>query len=361
MADTTAAAGLTPQQWDDKFFVEYVQHNVFAPEMGTGTNNIIQVKEDLTKKRGDSLTYALVNRLTAAGVTGNGTLEGNEEAMDTRSHKLTVDQYRNGVRVSDYDEQLSSIQLRDAARDTLQTWAMEKSRDQTIEALGSINRVPYSTATEPQKDAWLADNADRVLFGDAKGNGGYTDMSADLLTVTAAMKFSTAVASLMKRIALTATPRVKPITVMEANGKRFYKVYLDPWSFRDLQTDPVIQQAQREVSVRMQNVKLFEGGDLEWDGMIFKQVDDIASLGAVGDTSATVSPAYLCGAQAIGQGWAKRWKTVTEEFDYTDKKGIAVAGFYGIEKLLFGAGTNDTDDLKDHGVVTGYVGAAADA
>ena len=33
----------------------------------------------------------------------------------------------------------------------------------------------------------------------------------------------------------------------------------------------------------------------------------------------------------------------------------------GIEKMLFGSGSGDTDDLKDHGVVTGYFAAVADS
>ena len=361
MADSTVAAGLTVQQWDEKFFTEYVQHNAFAPEMGTSENNIIQVKENLTKKPGDSLTYALVNRLSNAAVTGSSTLEGNEEDMDSRSHKLTVTKRRNAVRVAEIDEQFSAISLRDASKAVLKTWAMEDTRDLVIEALGSINGTAYGSASEANKDAWLVDNSDRVLFGDAIGNGGYTDHSADLATVTAAMTFDTASASLMKRIALTASPKIHPIRVDEAQGRRFYMVYCDPRTFRDLKADTTIQNAQRDVSLRMQNVKLFQGGDLEWDGMIFKEIDDIASLGGVGATSAVLSPVYLCGAQAVGVGYAKRWKSATEIFDYGDKHGVAIEAIYGVDKLTFGSGSADTDDLKDHGVVTGYFGAAADA
>lgn len=361
MADTSVASGLTVQQWDDKFFKEYVQHNLFKSDMGTDENSIIHVKEALTKKKGDSITFALVNRLTGAGVTGSNTLEGNEEEMDSRSHKLTVDKIRNGVRVPEVDEQFSAISLRDAARSTLKTWAMEETRDRVISALGSILGVAYGSASEANKDIWLVDNSDRVLFGDAIGNGSYTDHSADLATVTAAMTMDTATAGLMKRIALTANPKVKPIRVDEAGGKRFYKVYCSPRTFRDLKADTVIQNAQRDVSLRMQNVKLFEGGDLEWDGMIFKEVDDIASLGTVGASSAAVDPVYLVGAQALGIGWAKRWRSITEIFDYGDKHGVAIDAIYGLDKLTFGSGSTDTADLKDHGVVTAYIGAAADA
>ena len=63
---------------------------------------------------------------------------------------------------------------------------------------------------------------------------------------------------------------------------------------------------------------------------------------------------YLCGAQALAVAYAKRWKTVTEQFDYEDKYGVAIEGIYGVRKIIFGTGAGDTDDLKDHGVVTGY-------
>ena len=33
---------------------------------------------------------------------------------------------------------------------------------------------------------------------------------------------------------------------------------------------------------------------------------------------------------------------------------------YGIDKLTFGSGSSDTDDLKDHGVVTGFFADVAD-
>ena len=43
------AAGLTVEQWDDKFFTEYLTENRFAGEMGTNESSIIQVKENLMK------------------------------------------------------------------------------------------------------------------------------------------------------------------------------------------------------------------------------------------------------------------------------------------------------------------------
>ncbi len=182
MADSVRATGLTVQQWDDKFFTEYLQENLFKQFMGTDENSIIQVKEDLTKKKGDSVTFAMVNRLSNNAVTGSNTLEGNEESMVSRSQKVTVDKRRNAVRVAEIEEQFSAISLRDAARATLLDWAMEDTRDLTILGLGSILGVAYGSATEANKDIWLVDNTDRALFGAVLSNH-TTDHSAALANI----------------------------------------------------------------------------------------------------------------------------------------------------------------------------------
>lgn len=362
MADTSAAAGLTVQQWDDKFFMEYLTENRFKGEMGTSQSSIIQVKEDLTKKKGDSITFALVNKLTGAGVGPGGVLEGNEEELDSRSFKLTITQRRNAVLVREFQEQISAIGLRNAAKAALKDWAMENTRDQIIAAMGSINGVAYGSASEAQKDAWLVDNADRVLFGDAVGNNASNDHSAALAAVTASMTLGTAEISLMKRIAKSANPKIRPVRDMYAkNGRQYYCLYVPSLVFRDLQNDSAIQQAQREVSLEKENSRLFQGGDLLWDGVIIKEIEDIAILSGVGAAGIDVGPAYFCGAQAIGYGIARRWRTVEESRDYDDAKGVAIGEMGNFAKLTFGSGSSDTADLKDHGIVTGFFPAVADA
>lgn len=361
MADSAAATGLTVEQWDDKFFREYLQENPFKAFMGTSENSIIQVKEDLTKKKGDTIHYALVNRLTNAPVTGSSTLEGNEEDMDSRSYPLTVDQRRNAVRVPVFEDQKSAIPLREAARATLMDWAMEDLRDLIIESGNAFNGVDYATASEVQKDAWLVDNADRVLFGAAVGNNAANDHSLALATIdNTADQLDTGALSLMKRIALTASPKVRPIRVAEMN-KRFYVAFVHPLVMRDLKSDSVITNAQRDVVLRNQNNKLFQGGDVEWDGIVVHEVDDMPIIAGVGAGGIDVSPVYFCGAQCFGLGWAKRWQTIAEDFDYEDKQGLAIRAWYNTEKIIFGSGAGDTDDTKDHGMVKGYFAAVADA
>ena len=368
MTETTAATGLTVQQWDDKFFVEHVQGNRFAGEMGKTQNSIIQVKEDLTKAKGDSLTFALVNRLSGAGVEDGATLEGNEEDLDSRSFKLTINERANGVRSTTWTNQISSIDLRKAAKAALKTWSLENTRDRIINALASKNGASLVGLSEANRDIWLVDNADRVLFGDAVGNNAANDFSAALTAVTSAMTLGTAEISLMKRIAKTASPKIRPVSDSKAqNGREYYTLYVPSLIFRDLQGDTAMQNAQREVSLKPENSQLFKGGDLMWDGVIIKEIEDmgIAEVNGLhasdGASSIDVAECYLCGAQAVGYGIASRWKSAEELFDYGRKKGCAIMEMGNFEKLTFGSGSGDTDDLKDHGVVTGVFASIADA
>lgn len=358
MADTRVASGLTVEQWDSQFFTEYLTENRFEGEMGTSEASVIQVKESLMKKPGDRVNFALVNKLTQSAITGRNTLEGNEEDMASRSFEVTVDKRRNGVRIAEIDEQYSAISLREAGKSVLKDWAMKDTEKLVIQSLASKNGTNYSSASETVKDAWLTDNTDRVYF--ASGYAG-TDHSAGLAEQDLTNdKLTAADISAMKyKARVTANPKIRPIR-SEANGRHYYIAYVDPRCFRDLKADTTITQAQREVSLEMENNRLFKGGDLLWDGVIIKEVPEMydelaAALANTGDSSTVeVGCVFLCGAQAIGAAYAKRWKSVEETFDYGDKRGIAIEAIYGIKKMQFGSGTADTDDLKDHGVVTGY-------
>ncbi len=352
MTDTTPATGLVVQQWEDKFFSEYLHDGGFKSLMGTSENSVIQVKEDLTKKEGDSITIALVNRLTNAAVTGTSTLEGNEEDMASRSMRIYVDKRRNAVRIAEMSEQRSAIPLRNAARATLLDWAMEDTRDLIITALGSINGVSFTASTEAQRDAWLVDNSDRVVFGAAAA--GLTDASADFaLLDTAADLFTATALDAMILKAKTCNPKIRPMKD-PGNGKRYYVAFANPYAFKNLR-DSLDTEVLAQTVVQMEASKLFQGGDIFWNGVIVKETDNLpiyTNLGSAGTTE--VTPVYLLGAQALAVAYAKRWRSKTEEFDYGDKYGVAIDGIYGVRKIVFGKGAGDTDDLVDHGVVTGF-------
>lgn len=363
MAETYVPSGLTVQQWDERYFREYLNNNWFKQFMGTGSAKMIQVKEDLTKKPGDSVTFTLVNRLTGEAKGANEALEGAEEEADLRSFQLRVREYAHAVRFKKFEAQKTAIDLRQAHRDILMDWNMELDRDNIIEALGSINGVPYASASEAQKDAWLTDNRDRVLFGATISNSSSNDHSTSLGNIdTTTDKLTPDAISLMKRMAKTANPRIRPIRAKtEIGSSDGYVLFAPTQMVRDLALNSTFVQANREARNRGMDNPLFTGADYVWENVYIYEIEDIPSLGAVGNSSAVVRPCYLCGAQALAMAWAMRPQTVEEEFDYGRAVGLGIKQWYKVEKMRFGTGTTDTDDYKDHGVVTGLFAAAADA
>ncbi len=340
MAFTTVTAANVEEIWDANFFKEYIRANRFKRYMGTDENSIIQTLEDLTKKSGDGIT-----KLTGAGQTGNGLLEGNEEALGNYGHKIEVATRRHGVAVTDNDQQFTGISLREAGKAMLKMWAMEKLRTDIITALGSKTNVAYGSASEAIKDAWLVSNNDRVLFG--TGVGSYTDHSADLALVTAGMTMSKAIVSKAKALAETATPIIRPVVATE--DEENYVMFVGSDVYRDLKADLVTVHS--DAMERGSRNPLFRDGDLVYDGVIIRKVPEITAIGTVGAASARVSPYYLCGAQAIGVAWAQYTKTTTDVRDYGFVKGVGIHEMLGVEKLIYNG--------QDHGVFTGYVGALA--
>jgi N4-gp56 family major capsid protein len=351
MALTTVSTNNKAQVWDSDFFASYVRANRFKRYMGTDENSIIQLKDDLSKKRGDRIHLALITELTGAGVTGNGLLENNEEALGNYEFPITVGTIRHAVAVTDNEQQYTEIELRDASKAQLKNWAMKKLRTDLITQLGAIwasgtGNVAYASATEGNKDAFLVANADRFMFGDGSV-GGYTDHSADLALTTASMKLSRAIVSKAKARAETASPIIRPVTVGEDSEN--YVMFAGPGAFRDLKTD--LETPNQNAQNRGSNNPLFQDGDLEWDGVVIRKIQEIPAIGTVGASSARIEPYYLCGAQALGVAWAKRTTSTTDTRDYGFVKGVGIHEMRGVEKIIFNG--------KQHGVFTGYVGALA--
>jgi N4-gp56 family major capsid protein len=363
MATTTVPAGLTVQQWDEKYFRDYFNQNWFKQFMGTGSSKMIQVKEDLTKKPGDAVTFTLVNELTGTAKSSTEALEGAEERARLRSFLIRVREYAHAVRFKGFEAQKTAIDLRQAHKDVLMDWNNRLDRDLIITALGSINGTAYASASESDKDAWLTDNSDRVLFGAAISNHSSLDHSTSLGNVdTSADKLTPDAISLMKRIAKTASPKVRPFKAKSSIGESdAYVLFAPTQMVRDLAANSTFAQANRDARNRGMDNPLFTGADYMWENIAIYEIEDIPSLGAVGNSSAVVRPCYLCGAQALGVAWAMRPQTVEEEFDYKREIGLGIKQWMKVEKLRFGSGTTDTDDYKDNGIVTGYFAAAADA
>ena len=361
MTDTTVSMANRVKQWSSKFFAEYIRSNRFKRYMGTSENSIIQVKKDLTKKKGDAITIPLVGALddSAGANDGSTSLVGNEKELPNEGHQIKVKVVRDATVVNVEEEQASPINILKAAKVALKNLCMRYLRTDIIGALGMINGKLYSAASEAEKDAWAGNNSDRVLYGSAVSNHS-GDNSADLAKVDGTNdKLTRSVVSLAKRMAQNAVNAngdgIAPYQFGE--DEETFVMFVPSYAFRDLKEDmaSVLTDAEK----RGKQNPLFSGPtSLYWDGVVIREIPEISYLSGVGTAGIDVAPCFLCGAQALGVVWAQTTKnTIRKEDDYGFKRGVGFFELRGVDKILW-----DQDGTpKDWGMVTVFVSGVADA
>jgi hypothetical protein len=370
MAETSVHSTNVVTNWLKDFWVEYVRKSRFAPYTGTTDNNIIVIKEGR-----QIISIPLVTKLSGDGVTGTGTLDGNEEEIDNYAFTLTPTYKRNAVRMTKEDKEKANIDLMKAARPLLMNWAMEKQRDDIIQALMAIYNgttyANYGTATNAAMDTWLTNNSDRVLFGALVANHVSNDMSTSLATIdTTADKMSAAIMSIAKRIAEGASPAIRPLRTEE--DKEMFVCFHDKYAFKNMAADSAVTQAQREVLGK--GDPIFKGGGFVFNNILHVEIPEISkmidgaggvsgvwgagatanSLKTGGDSSSRVGVSFLCGQQALGYGLGQRPQIEVDKLkDFGFRPGVAVELKHEIRKAYF--------NNKQHGVVTIFTSAATDA
>jgi hypothetical protein len=124
-----------------------------------------------------------------------------------------------------------------------------------------------------------------------------------------------------------------------------------PLPFRDLKNHATITAAHQYARERGKNNPLFTDGDLLWDGVIIKEVEEIPVLSGVGASGIDVAASFMLGAQAVGVAVGEELHPIKQSWDYGNKEGTGVAEIRGIDKLMHNSVQN---------LVTIYTAAVAD-
>lgn len=385
MADMQLATASRIQKWDSDFFLEYVRDTRYRPFMGRSTKNAMMpfvVKYELASG-GKTVNIPLITRLKGGGVQGTTRLVGNEEALGNFNKPITVNWNRNGVSIPKPEESWTEIDLREASRMQLRTWAAEVLRDDITCALMAYDgtsflggksaddtatppRTPlqaYQAVSEATKNAWLAANADRFLFGIAVSNNAANNHANSLLNVdTTNDRLSSAMVSLAKIRAQLADPRIRPFKTDDAAGREYFVMFVSSLGMNQLKQDTAMVNANRDARARegsgMNDNPIFQSGDLIWDGVIIREVPEIPVIVGAGNGGSDVAPAFLCGAQAVGIAWGQEPATrIKKEDDYGFVYGVAIEECRATSKLTFASGASGA--TVQHGMLTLWHSAPA--
>lgn len=387
MADTQmlSANRLTEEAWPDTFF-QYTLENMWLSKfMGSSADNIIQIEKKLTKSPGDKVTMRLRVPLSAAGGYDDSDLEGNEEALTWQNFPVEIHERGHAVRSAGKMTQQRSkptykTKFRREATEALGIWKAEQLENDLMYAmsgLGNQNTYAGQGTSNIETVNEKAPSTNRIFYGGQTAAGVITRETSDSALADAAgtdyknFLFGTKIISVLKRMAILATPKIRPIRI---RGKAYHVLFLHPYQVKALRLetgDHGWAVIQSRAGVRglgnllfqrmfddaigiLDDVILYEYERVQTRvaGEVFDNGDTI-DAGVVDGTSA-VARALFCGAQAGCLAYGQMPRRYEKDFDYNRKPGTAVDMIYGVSKSRFndpGANQSTNTAQEDFAVI----------
>lgn len=328
---------LAVKVWAKKLFVEALKQTYFDRFMGDSPQSLIQVRGELSKSAGDKITVGLRMQLSGTGVSGDGTLEGNEEALTTYSDAVLLDQLRHAVRsAGKMSEQRVPFSVREEARQGLQDWWADRIDTALFNHLGG-NTVQTDTRYTGGNSTVAPDASHKVIPSSAS-------WTTDETSISTTDQFSITCIDMCVEKAKTLSPMIRPIRM---GGDEYYVIFLHPYQVYDLRTDTTtgqwfdIQKAALSSGERFADNPIWTGALGVYNNTIIHESTRVpAAIATAGTAVANTRRAIFCGAQAAmfayGQdssGGEMSW--VEELFDYGNQLGVSAGMIWGAKKTVF--------------------------
>jgi len=328
---------LAVKLWSRKLFREALKQTFMGKFMSDSSDSLIQTLGDTSKGPGDRITVGLRMQLSGTGIAGDGTLEGNEEALTLYSDNLFIDQLRHAVRSGGkMSEQRIPFSVREEARMGLQDWWSDRIDTALINQL-----TGFTTQTDYRytgNQAPLAPSTGRFLVANS-------ETAESSLSTSTVHNFSLALIDRAVATAKTATPLIRPFKV---NGQDKYVCFLHPYQVYQLRTSTNsgqwldIQKAAMQGG-NVSNNPIYTGALGEYNNVVLQETVRIPGI-TVASTANAGRRAVFCGAQsaafATGQNSGpEKMSWVEELFDYENQLGVSAGMIFGAKKLQF----NSTD------------------
>lgn len=331
--------------WAKKLYKEALKETFVSRFMGTGTDSLITVRNELSKDAGDRIRVGLRMQLSGDGVSGDGTLEGVEEALTTYQDDLFIDQLRHAVRSDGrMSEQRVPFSVREEAMDGLRDWWADRIDTAFFNQIAGNTTQSDTRYTGGQ--ATIAASTSRIVYGPVSTTE--NSLSAE----SGSANFQLTMIDKAVTLAKTASPLIRPVKTSQGP---MYVAFLHPYQVYSLKTDATANRvtwydAQR---ARVQGGEtdngIFTGALGVYNGVILHESTRIP----IAPSTTTVRRAVLCGAQAAlfgtGQGNSpSQMNWVEELFDYGNQLGVSAGMIWGLKKTQFNSVDFGTIVMSSH-------------
>jgi N4-gp56 family major capsid protein len=344
--------------------------NQFA---GTGQNSAVQRITELTKsEKGTKANLTLLADMTGDGITGDNTLEGNEEALRAYDITIELDQLRFANRIAGrVADQKTIVNFRETSRDML-AYAMADRIDQlafltlggvayTYKTNGGLRTTSETTGHE-LVDLEFASDVSAPTTNRHRRVSGNDLVAGDTTAITA-----TDVLKYRHIVELKAYAKDNYIRGLRGSGNQeVFHMFVTPQQMASLKLDSDFLANVRNAGIRGPNNELFAGSaSLMVDGVMVHEFRHVfntagattgtsANVGAAGykwgaDADVTGARALFCGAQALAMADIGLPEIVEDTFDYGNQLGISVGKIFGLRKPKYQSDVNG--GVEDFGVI----------
>lgn len=328
---------LAVKLWSRDLMKEALKRTQALKFMGKDKNSVIQIKTETNKSAGDRIRFGLRMQLVGDGVSGDGTLEGNEEALVTYSDNVLIDQLRHAVRSEGrMSEQRVPFSVRSESRDGLADWWADRIDTWFFNQLGG-NTLVTDLKLLGQNSATAPDAAHQIFAQHADDSFATAETSLSATTVFTLNLIDAAVET-----AEVGSP--VPIRPLAMGGDKYYVCFLHPYQVYDLRTNTStgqwldIQKAAMQGGQVTKN-PVFTGALGMYNNTILHSSTRVPG-GFTNAADTNTRRAIFCGAQAgaiaFGRKSGKNTYSWREElFDYGNQLGVAAGTIAGLKKCVF--------------------------
>ena len=364
------------QTWSRDFWKVARNQSFINQFAGTGSNAMVQRVTELTKNnKGTKANITLLADMTGDGITGDYTLEGNEEALRAYDISIELDQLRFANRIAGrMTDQKTVVNFREQSRDAL-AYAMADRCDQL--AFLTLSGVAYTS----KKNGAL-----RTVVGGAVNGQELVDLefASDISAPTGdrhrrwdatsgLVAGDTTAVIPADRISYSTIVNLKAYAkdnyirgIRGAGNQETFHMFVTPQQMASLKLDSDFLANVRNAGVRGSANGLFSGtSSLMVDGVMIHEFRHVfntsgattgtsGNAGAAGykwgaDADVVGGRALFCGAQALALADIGLPEMVEDTFDYGNQSGISVGKIFGMRKPKYNSDISGS--VQDFGVI----------
>ena len=350
MGNMTNFGMLTPD--NIKAYQKEIRHEWLAKSFllprycGEGDNSPI---EKITKLKrvpggGSECIMTLVPNLAKDGGVGSagGKREGMEEKMEKFNKKIQIDEMYHTIRhEGELEDQDTVVDFRKEAKNGLTNWLSERTDDLLILTASGIAYSYNVDGSARAEDTFTKLRfASDVAAPTAKRHRRWDGTAKKLVAADTTAITDSDSPSYNMLVMAKAYARTHKMFPLQAGGKYWYIVLMQPYTLAMLKKDADYKNAVIQGGVRGDDNPFFSGGIPTIDGLILVECDKVYNTngatvrwGVGSDVNG--SRTLVMGAKGLGFADVSEPKWVEDEFEYKTQPGIMLSKFQGILKPSF--------------------------